>query len=163
LSLFLDIYKKQTHLMRKVISFESFIQENKDVNEAIDPITLLFAAGFIGYTVGADIIKAYREKKVLNSESEDIRKAIGKLQSKKARARSQGKKIKADQIQKQIDLYQEKLDSNKNRAKVYNDRIEDYIENDSLRKSIEDKFKEKAGKGKIRSAISAGKKLSKKL
>ena len=147
--------------MRKVKNFEGFIQENKGINEAIDPITLLFAAGFVGYTVGSDILKSYREKKILNAEASDIRNEIDKLKSKKIRAKYKGQKIKADKIQKQINMYQEKLDSNRNRAKVHSDRIDDYIENEKLRKDIEDNFKEKAGPSKIKSAISAGKKLSK--
>lgn len=151
--------------MKKVLMFEEYISEDQDLNEMIDPLTLLFAAGFVGYMYGKDIIKAYKDKKVLNSDASEIRAKIAKLKDQKAKARKNDKKLKAQKIQKDIDKFEEKLKHIKNRIDSNNEVINDFEENTTLRKGLEDEVRDRSkesgvGMGDVRRAAT---KQSKKI
>ena len=132
--------------MKKVVLFEEYVSEDNQLNEMIDPLTLLFAAGFVGYMYGKDIIKAHKENKVLRSESSEIRKHIQKLKDQKAKAKKGDKRIKADKIQKDIDRFEQKLRFINNSISNNNEKIEDFEENIDLRKDIESEVRDRSDK-----------------
>lgn len=130
--------------MQKVLKFEDYVNENKTINEMIDPLTLLFAAGFVGYMYGKDIIKAYKDQKILNSDASEILKKINKLQDKKAKAYKADQIYKAEDIQKDIDMFEEKLKSINNELEFNNIKIKDYENDSNLRRQIENEVKSRS-------------------